>query len=179
MEPGQWSEKLVSQTVFENFSNFLEAFKGESDRGAAVLTLCVLEDALKEAITKRLPEPPSSKHQNAVDNFSPKGRLSATIVNAYMLGVLSKLHLDNFSLLIEVRNKFAHHALSDLSFDDASIKAWVRDLKLDDNGPKLFGRQRFLIAATEIYFNLAGQVVTKLTALSKPGFRIDLKPAGS
>ncbi|MBP5969916.1 hypothetical protein [Pseudomonas iridis] len=167
---------MVSQTAFDKFSGFLEAFKGESDRGAAVLTLCVLEEVLKEAIKRRLPDPPNSKYKDAVDNFSPKGRLSASTVNAYMLGVLSKHHLDNFGLLIDVRNKFAHQALSDLSFDEKNIKNWVRDLKLDDKGPKLEGRNRFLIAATEIYFNLAGVRIDKLSAESKPRFQIDLLP---
>ncbi len=158
----------------ERFNNFKREFDEESDRGCAVLTLCVLEEALISAIERKLPPPPNSKHSTAMRNFAPKGQLSKTVVNAYMLGVLPKEHLLVFEKLISVRNKFAHNALERLTFDDLEVQAWVRDIDIGDKGVSLEGRSKFLIAAGDIFFSLKTVPVNPIEPVMKPSFEIKL-----
>jgi len=162
MELGQ-GECMIPQPAFEIFSRFQKEFETESDRGCAVLTLCVLEEQLVRSMKKRLPDIPK-RESSQLYNFVPKGALSKSTVNAYLLGILTADELKNFSLLINIRNEFAHKALTNLRFTNDLIKNFTRHIKVGPTFPKgnNDGRAKFLIAAADLYFNMESAGVPKL-----------------
>ncbi|MFK3971145.1 hypothetical protein ACI2KS_10505 [Pseudomonas sp. NPDC087358] len=154
---------MIPQSAFEIFSRFQMEFETESDRGCAVLTLCVLEEQLVRSMKRRLPDIPK-KEAAQLYNFAPKGALSKSTVNAYLLGILTAEELKNFSLLINIRNEFAHKALTNLRFTNDLIKNFTRNIKVGSTFPKDSndGRAKFLIAAADLYFNMESLGASKL-----------------
>lgn len=131
-------------------SRFVDEFGSESDRGCAVLVLCVLEDALIEAIKKRLPECDS----DALRQIAPYGRLSASVSNAYLIGVISHGERDELTRLIKIRNKFAHKALEGLSFDHPDIADMCSKLTLSNLFSELpfnSSRGKFVMSALVLH----------------------------
>lgn len=162
MEPVQ-GVGMIPQSAFEIFSRFQKEFETESDRGCAVLTLCVLEEQLVKSMKRRLPDIPK-KQARQLQNFVPRGALSKSTVNAYLLGILTADELENFLLLVSIRNEFAHKALTDLRFTNDLIKNFTRDIKVGPTFPKGSndGRAKFLIAAAHLYFNMESVGASKL-----------------
>ena len=112
----------------ENIHQLIDEFHAESDRGCAVLVMCALEDYLLSAIARRLPE----CNKDMIRNIAPPGRLSSTLNNAYLLGVVSANERDEFEVLIKIRNKFAHAALQRLAFDHHDVRHLCEKLRICD-----------------------------------------------
>jgi hypothetical protein len=145
---------------------FIDEFKSESDRGCAVLILCVLEDLLIEVVKHRLP-PCSADELRAL---APFGRLSATVSNAFLIGAVSQRERDELNRLIKIRNKFAHNALQGLKFNHPDIRDMCKRLELADVFSEFSSqvpRTRFTISALLIYSSLHNSlgIVEKLKPL--------------
>lgn len=134
-----------------------DEFSGESDRGCAILTLCLLEECLAALFSALLPGgSDDAKH------FMPKGRLSLGITNAEKLGLLDKRTADSFRLLVEIRNTFAHGIMSNVTFQTTSILAKVSRLAMPDleSVPDVLAeinsnpRRRFMMAVDNMFFTL-------------------------
>jgi hypothetical protein len=108
------------------YGPFVEALKGESDRGCAVLALCVLEDIAKIAIERRL----GAFASRMTKLLAPPGRWSMTVDSMHMLGLLSHHERLDLLQLVKARNQFAHEALSNISFDHAKVAAHIDQLHL-------------------------------------------------
>lgn len=137
----------------EKLNRYLDEFERESDRGCAVLVLCALEDLLIQAIKSRLPKCSNDEFRN----LAPLGRLSVTISNAFLLGVLSEKERADFSLLVKVRNKFAHGAFLDLGFLHNDVVYLCNNLVLCDSFDEFVlssPRRRFMFSAVMIYLML-------------------------
>lgn len=104
----------------KRYAAFIEELHGESDRGCAVLMLCVLEDTLQE-LFKALVTEGTSKHR--LRNLAPRGGWSKMLENAETLGLLSPRQCASFRTLVEVRNRFGHGAHLKLSFDSPEVIA--------------------------------------------------------
>lgn len=137
----------------KRITSFVDEFSGESDRGCAVLVLCVLEDLLIETVKHRLPVCSNEE----LRSIAPFGRLSTTVSNAFLIGAISKRERDELYRLIKIRNKFAHKALERLSFSHPDIIDMCKKLELADvfdefksNVP----RARFTISALLVYCSL-------------------------
>lgn len=137
----------------EILNRYIDEFARESDRGCAVLVLCTLEDLLIQAIKSRLP----SCSNDEFRNLAPLGRLSVTITNAFLLGVLSEKERADFLLLVKVRNKFAHGAFLDLCFLHGDVSYLCNRLVLCDSFDEFVSsspRRRFIFSAMLIYLML-------------------------
>ncbi|KAI2693250.1 hypothetical protein [Pseudomonas sp. TNT3] len=137
----------------EKLNLYLREFESESDRGCAVLMLCALEDLLLQAIRCRLPECSNEEFRN----LAPLGRLSLTISNAFVLGVLSERERADFLLLVKVRNKFAHGAFLGLSFLHDDVVHLCNFLKLCDSFDDFVisdPRKRFMFSSMLLYLML-------------------------
>ncbi|WP_339437083.1 hypothetical protein [Pseudomonas sp. EL_65y_Pfl1_R32] len=145
-------------------TSFVDEFKCESDRGCAVLVLCVLEDLLIETVKHRLPVCSNEE----LRSIAPLGRLSNTVSNAFLIGAISRRERDEFSRLIKIRNKFAHKALEGLSFSNPDIIDMCKKLELADVFDEFSSdapRIRFNISALIVYCSLH----TSLSTLDKLG----------
>ena len=140
-------EKIMASA--DRFGRLAEEFKRESDRGCAVLVLCVLEDALREVIKAFVVDPNKS-----IDRLAPKGGLNVAIDSTVLLGLLTERQGRAFKQLVAVRNRFAHGVFEGLTFDTPDIAKMVREaetvipladgLKLDDELNDKSVRTRFL-----------------------------------
>lgn len=134
-----------------------DEFSDESDRGCAILTLCLLEECLSVLFSALLPG-----GLNDAKYFMPKGRLSLGITNAEKLGLLEKQTADSFRLLVEIRNTFAHGILSNTTFKTKPVRTKVSRLALPnlESVPDVLAevnadpRRRFMMAVDNMFFTL-------------------------
>jgi hypothetical protein len=106
------------------FERLAQEFHRESDRGCAIMIMCVLEDYLRAMIKALLPDP-SAK----LGRLAPKGGIGAAIEVAKLLGLLSERQARSFQQLAEIRNKFAHGVMEGVTFDSAEIKRLVDEIE--------------------------------------------------
>lgn len=105
------------------FSRLATEFHEESDRGCAVLVMCVLEDCLRDMVRALVPDPAAK-----LGRLAPSGGIGATIEVAHVLGLLSKRQADSFRQLVAIRNRFAHSVMEGLMFDEPSVAKMVADI---------------------------------------------------
>jgi hypothetical protein len=91
--------------------------------------------------------------------------LSVGIEHAHKLGLIGDANLATFKALLEIRNKFAHSILSDMSFTSDAIREKLLKLELPnleavpdvleqlDSNP----RQRFMMAVDNLFFTLSAR----------------------
>ncbi|WP_336089973.1 hypothetical protein [Pseudomonas sp. CGJS7] len=140
----------------DKFMRLAEEFRDESDRGCAVLAVCVLEEMLATIVVKAV-----SGAKLARQNLAPPGRLSLAIENAEMLGLIGADEAKSFKALVKIRNEFAHGVKEGLTFQTERIALLCRDLPLPvPEAVKtevvdiraLTPRSKFLITASLIQF---------------------------
>lgn len=160
-------------TTFD-LRNRLEAeFVGESDRGCAILTVCLLEEALAHLVGSLLPGGLADARQ-----FIPKGRLSLGISNAHRLGLIDDAAASTLRLLIEIRNQFAHGLLENVSFRSPHILEKVANLALPNlsDVPDVLAeieadpRRRYMMAVDNMFFTLneLKNSVRRLSSMTPP-----------
>ena len=126
--------------TIENVCNYYKLFEDESDRGAAVLALALLEEQLREAIESR-----DVAFKGSGLNF----RVNVEI--AYALGLYDQETRDGLHTVRKIRNEFAH-SRDPLKFEHGEIAALCRQLKTDYKPANL--RERYLIYLRTVEFNL-------------------------
>jgi hypothetical protein len=122
-------DELVNHPVVQmssRYSQFIETLASESDRGCAVLALCVLEDLARDAILRRI----GVFGDKMLDRLCPRGAWGVTTESLHMLGIISVHERVDLLLLIKIRNEFAHRALEDLSFDTQHVASRIDQLNL-------------------------------------------------
>lgn len=110
----------VIQAVADRYRTFGDEFIEESDRGVAILMLCVLEEDLKKLFQALV-----AVEGGDVRGLAPAGRLSSSIENAVLLGLLRVEEASTFLQLAKVRNQFAHNATQRFSFEVAPVRDFV------------------------------------------------------
>lgn len=132
---------------------YLEILSEESDRGAVLVTASMLEDVLLLLISARLVEGKATT--KLIDGFNvPFGNLSAKIVAARSLGIISEEWRIELDLLREIRNKIAHSVTATLG--DAPILSKCNELTLclPQKATDAAGaRERYWMSATAILMN--------------------------
>ena len=111
-----------------DFSIFFEAFRGESDRAAAVLGAAYVDAALKRLFRARLVEEPPPK---IFDYRGPLGDFVSKIDLAFSLGWIPASLRDDLHIVQKIRNDFAHDPDHLLSFENASIGDRTRNLTVN------------------------------------------------
>jgi hypothetical protein len=138
---------------FGRYNQFVDAFHTESDRGVAVLSMCVLEEIVREGVAKRL----GPYKERLMPTLAPRGRWSTLADCAWMLGVLSAADRADLLILVDIRNRFAHRALQDLSFDHPDVVHQVGRLKVSErfdleHDGEMSNRTEFMNAVAALYF---------------------------
>lgn len=119
-------------TVTKTADEWLEAvhreFARESDRAAGIVVAAMLDDALRDLLSKRL-VPATRKDRNLVAGpRAPLGTFSARIDAAHQLGLISSFFSRDLHLIREIRNEFAHHS-GEATFNTPSIRTRVEALQ--------------------------------------------------
>lgn len=89
------------------FSDFLEDFNKETDRGAALTAAAMLDDHLGKIVEAFLL--PNKGSRELLSGFNaPLGSFSARIAAAFGLGLISEIEYRECELIRKIRNEFAH-----------------------------------------------------------------------
>lgn len=149
----------LSMTIEIDFRNLLnQEFNTESDRGCAILTVCLLEETLLSVFAKVLPA-----GKNSARDFMPPGRLSLGVSNAAALGLITEPEITNLKLILKIRNTFAHKLLDGLKFDSPQIKEYVLKLTLPNlDGLSEKTRMKILSIPRDRYMEVFGHAVAAL-----------------
>jgi mannitol operon repressor len=132
------------------FNSFLEELNRESDRGAALVSVAMLDDLIAKIILGFLVENDRTKKLLSGLN-APLGTFSARIITASSLGLISEEEYDECNWLRIVRNEFAHNVHK--KFGDQKVKDICANLRFAakniPNPPDL-ARAQFLTSATAL-----------------------------
>lgn len=165
---------MISNEDRVKLADLVKEFALESDRGCAVLTICMLEEMLLDLIQARLPECDKSE----LRNMAPYGRLSASVDNAYLLGVLCERDRSEFKRLIKIRNLFAHRPLSNLSFANSEVVDMCNNLVLSDVFIEFRtenSRQRYMFSVIVLYLSMHHELnfrVKRIPLCESKGFQL-------
>ncbi|UWQ29935.1 hypothetical protein [Leisingera sp. M523] len=141
-------------------NQMLDAFHGESDRGAVLVATGYLEEQLKVAIKARL-QPGRGLDALLPDKeFGPLSTFEARAAACHALGIIDDYDFRELKLIRKVRNELAHKW--DVSLDDPKISDWCRELcskPIEEDGKPLrtksiTPRDNFVLSAVSLLAKL-------------------------
>lgn len=110
----------------EYFSGFLKEFQAETDRGAALVGVALLDKQLHDLLRSHLLDKKESL-ELLEGGSAPLGTFSARIKASYCLGLLTDLEHRELQLIRKVRNEFAHQTHG-LTFQNEKIASLCGNL---------------------------------------------------
>lgn len=126
--------KLLDETFphLKEFFAFLNVLNKESDRGAALIAVAMIDDLLERTILAFLVE--SQISTDLLAGFNPPlGSFAARTSAAYSLGLISDHEYRQYNKLRKIRNEFAHNVHQ--SFEDKKVKDICTSLEQIPMGP--------------------------------------------
>lgn len=122
------TDKQQQNKSLANFWNdfLMEEFKKETDRGAAILTVSLIEDALSNLLKKYF-VPVVNEDRLLEGAFAPLSTLDSKIQITQRLGLISTRFAKDLNLIKKIRNEFAHTVHSS-DFDTGKIKNLLTNL---------------------------------------------------
>lgn len=139
-------------------------FARETDRAAGIVVGAMLDEALRQLISKRLLAPAHRDRDILDGSRAPLGTFAARIDAAYQLGLISRFLARDLHIIRAIRNAFAHDA-EGCTFERQDIRSRIQALESASNyirrepeirekmGPS-GARGDFLALATWILYNL-------------------------
>jgi hypothetical protein len=109
-----------------DFREFVEEFRGESDRAAVILGASKLDQVLGMVLEKFL-RPSANSTDDLFSNNGPLGTFSAKIDLTYRLGLIDSTLCRSIHLTRRIRNNFAHEIYG-ASLSSGSHKDRVKSL---------------------------------------------------
>lgn len=139
------------------FTDFLEDFNKESDRGAVLSSAAYIDDLLGKTIAGFLVA--GAQVKELVGEYpGPLSGFSSRIIAAHSLGLISTVERDECNLIRKVRNEFAHAVK--MSFKNDRVASLCAGLKLsiqEIQGNKPNARMRFQTAAVSMIVRLTNR----------------------
>ncbi|WP_158881443.1 hypothetical protein [Rhodanobacter sp. L36] len=128
-----------------------DALHGETDRGCAVLSGCVLEEVLRKALRHRL-----GIDEENLGRFVASGQIARGVDLAYFVGLISEQERRDWKTLVKIRNRFAHSPLTALQFDEHAIAALIDSIAeshqiLSQTDPRETYRLKFVYGVGRLY----------------------------
>jgi DNA-binding MltR family transcriptional regulator len=121
---------------FDDFSEFVNEFKKESDRAAVILGASKLDQLLGMILTKHLIPCPTST-DDLFDNNGPLGTFSSKINMCFRLGLIDSELCRAIHLTRRIRNSFAHEVYG-AKLDSGSHKDRIKSLVANIKNNKHF-----------------------------------------
>lgn len=138
----------------KEFTCFLDALNAESDRGAALISVAMLDDLLEKAILAFLVD--TSEKSKLLSGFNaPLGTFSARCLAAYSLGLISENEFRECDRIRRIRNQFAHSIYQ--SFEDQKIRDLCASLTFSAKGDKMDAKALFTTAALGLILGLTNR----------------------
>ncbi|HWA94574.1 MAG TPA: MltR family transcriptional regulator [Terracidiphilus sp.] len=141
----------------KDFIEFLDVLNKESERGAALISLAMIDGLLEKTILAFLIDDKESKR--LLEGFNaPLGNLSTRASAAFSLGLISEKEFRECTRLRKVRNEFAHSVHQ--KFSDQCVRDICATLEFsirDEPDKKVEPRSQFSTAAISLILNLTNR----------------------
>lgn len=146
-------EELQAHPLWKNLAPFLFSIRGESPRGAVLISAAVIDDLLSRTIEAFLVEGFTNRLLTGFN--APLGTFSARIEMAAALGLISSDERHNAVIVRRVRNEFAH--TMEASFESHPIVQRCAEFRIDPYWDgSIFGsaQGRFQLATAGLVLDL-------------------------
>lgn len=146
---------MEQEPEYKEFTEFMNEFNKESDRGAALNAAAVIDEWLQNILEAFLANNKSAK--DLVSGFNaPLGDFSSKAVAAHALGLVQDNEFHEINLIRKIRNEFGHN-WKGVSFETSKVTSLARELpwsgpaELEKNSTS---RQRFNFATSILLMDL-------------------------
>lgn len=133
----------------DEISAFIEEFKSQTDRGAAIVAAAALDDALAHAIQTRFVSLSNRQTESLFGRMRPLSSFSAKIELGAAIGLYDQNLRGALNMVRDVRNHFAHH-IGQTGFNDPSVAKLVLSARPPmlpkDSPPRAIFDLAFLVA---------------------------------
>jgi mannitol operon repressor len=148
---------VIPNLDIDEFRKYIDELNQESDRGAVLVSVAMIDDLLEKIILAFLIE--SKNTTELLSGFNaPLGTFSARILAAYSLGLISENEYAECNRLRKIRNEFAHNVYK--RFNDQKMKDLCADLVFAStllSQPTAIPKARFLSSATSLILLLTNR----------------------
>ncbi|MCZ4673576.1 MltR family transcriptional regulator [Citrobacter sedlakii] len=114
------------------YKQYGEMLNSESDKGIVLIASSIIEESLKELITRRLFPSLQKSDPLFSGETAPLASLSAKIEMAYRLGIISDIVKNELNIFRKLRNKFAHNHMV-ISLNDPQVADQLSHIFKEDN----------------------------------------------
>ena len=126
----------MNENDIKYFSKFLEEFQKETDRGAVLVGIALIDDRLERILKNHFLN--SKESEDLLNGINaPLGTFSSRNKLAYCLGLITQLELQEIKVIQKVRNLFAHE-VHGLTFNDSKVSDFCKYLKANTPDPNRF-----------------------------------------
>ncbi|NGP90248.1 MltR family transcriptional regulator [Fodinibius halophilus] len=138
----------------KSFSEFLNYFQKESNRGVALTAAAYLDERLHKILKNFLADTKETKR--LINGHAPLGSFYSRTLACFSLGLIEKNEFEELTLIRKVRNEFAHD-WNEASFEEGKVCELVEQLPY--GGPDEFEeesdlRMRFITAVIILLVDL-------------------------
>lgn len=147
---GHMNKSMLLEYMEEQSKTFADALEKESDRALGIVAVCWFDNLLEKLIRASFIKDPQVgslfKDDHILQTFSAKVNI------AYYSGLIPRFMHHDLKLMGEIRNRFAHEAISELRFSHEMIAGRINNCELrpktldDVSAP----RMKFIIIVTQI-----------------------------
>ncbi len=141
----------------KEFKRFLDELNKETERGAALISAAMIDELLGASVLAFLVDHSDTK--TLLEGFNaPLGTLSARVLAAFALGLLSEREYHECQVIRKVRNAFAHDV--HVSFNDQQIRDLCSNMTMcaqDYGDVQVDSRARFTTSAVSLVLNLTNR----------------------
>ena len=113
---------ILDDPFYVRLHTFLNAPKGSTDRGRALVAASLIEEMLDEVLRGLVLDNSATK-KLFDDRNAPLSTFSAKASASRALGLISREEFSDIELVRKIRNSFAHSEMC--SFENEKIKSWA------------------------------------------------------
>ena len=155
--------KRLSRRKFDvnHIEDIMKQLFHESDRSAAIVAGTLVEDALRSAPIRKMPQLSKSDEDRIFDGLGPLSTFSAKIPIAHALDVIDTGSRQDIEKIKEIRNAFAH-SFMEMIFQQkelADVCMQFRIIHLSPALPNLSSRAIFIVSCVALW-TMPGKHVT-------------------
>ena len=146
---------LLKQDFVKNITTipqFKKVFIKETDRGCALLAASLLDNELKELLSKHFVD--NNNIQKKLFSVNgPLGTLSSKIDLSFVLGFVSKKDSSRLHIIREIRNDFGH-SFKNMDFNDTKVSQKIKSIALEYHNTKYKIRNIFIDVINKLLIGL-------------------------
>lgn len=147
----------MRETDLQNFTDFLNEFQSETDRGAALVGAALIDQKLADTLRAFFVNGRTAR-ELLEGGTAALGSFSARIKVAHALGLIDDLELRECNRIRKIRNEFAH-SIHGLAFTEPKVSDLCFGLESDLPG----GRAAFAGKPRGVFVNAVILTVLRLT----------------